>query len=213
MAKIYLLNSQKFDNVVNLEVFKVQSLEFDIDLKPYDALVFTSKSAIFALEDNKIDWKNTPSYLIAEATSNIAKSFGANIAFTGLSGHGNDFANELIPHLKDKKVLYIKAKKTVSNLPEILRENGIDIDELVSYETVCNSSLKSFELEEGSTIIFTSPSSVECFFKKFSWNSSFKAILIGKTTAQYLPKELVNYKISSTTNVKECIKLAFQDFS
>ena len=171
MAKIYLLNSQKFDNVVNLEVFKVQSLKFDIDLKPYDALVFTSKSAIFALEDNKIDWKNIPSYLIAEATSNIAKSFGANIAFTGL------------------------------------------IDELVSYETVCNSSLKSFELEEGSTIIFTSPSSVECFFKKFSWNSSFKAILIGKTTAQYLPKELVNYKISSNTNVKECIKLAFQDFS
>ena len=213
MAKIYLLNNQKFDEVVNLEVFKVQSLKLDIDLKPYDALVFTSKSAIFALEDNKIDWKKIPSYLIAEATSNIAKSFGANIAFTGLSGHGNDFANELIPHLKDKKVLYIKAKKTVSNLPEILRENGIDIDELVSYETVCNSSLKSFELEEGSTIIFTSPSSVECFFKKFSWNSSFKAILIGKTTAQYLPKELVNYKISSTTNVKECIKLAFQDFS
>ena len=213
MAKIYLLNSQKFDNVVNLEVFKVQSLKLDIDLKPYDALVFTSKSAIFALEDNKIDWKKIPSYLIAEATSNIAKSFGANIAFTGLSGHGNDFANELIPHLKDKKVLYIKAKKTVSNLPEILRENGINVDELVSYETVCNSSLKSFELEEGSTIIFTSPSSVECFFKKFSWNSSFKAILIGKTTAQYLPKELVNYKISSNTNVKECIKLAFQDFS
>ena len=213
MAKIYLLNNQKFDEVVNLEVFKVQSLKLDIDLKPYDALVFTSKSAIFALEDNKIDWKKIPSYLIAEATSNIAKSFGANIAFTGLSGHGNDFANELIPHLKDKKVLYIKAKKTVSNLPEILRENGINVDELVSYETVCNSSLKSFELEEGSTIIFTSPSSVECFFKKFSWNSSFKAILIGKTTAQYLPKELVNYKISSTTNVKECIKLAFQDFS
>ena len=112
-----------------------------------------------------------------------------------------------------KCILYVKAKKTVSNLPEILRENGINVDELVSYETVCNSSLKSFELEEGSTIIFTSPSSVECFFKKFSWNSSFKAILIGKTTAQYLPKELVNYKISSTTNVKECIKLAFQDFS
>lgn len=211
MAKIYLLNNQKFDEVVNLEVFKVQSLKLDIDLKPYDALVFTSKSAIFALEDNKIDWKKIPSYLIAEATSNIAKSFGANIAFTGLSGHGNDFANELIPHLKDKKVLYIKAKKTVSNLPEILRENGINVDELVSYETVCNSSLKSFELEEGSTIIFTSPSSVECFFKKFSWNSSFKAILIGKTTAQYLPKELVKYKISSTTSVKECIKLALKN--
>ncbi len=82
------------------------------------------KVQFLLLLTNKIDWKNTPSILIAEATSNIAKSFGANIAFTGLSGHGNDFANELIPTLKDKKVLYIKAK-TVSNLPEILEEKMV----------------------------------------------------------------------------------------
>lgn len=213
MAKIYLLNSQKFDKVVNLEVFKVQSLKFEVDLKLYDALVFTSKSAIYALEENKIDWKNIPSYLIAEATSKIAKDLGANIVYTGKSGHGNDFANELIHLLKDKKVLYVKAKKTVSNLPNILRENQIDIDELISYETVCNRSLKEVDLEEGSTIIFTSPSSVECFFKKFSWNSSFKAIVIGKTTAFYLPKEIKNYKITQTTNVKECVSLAMLDFN
>ena len=209
MNKIYLLSNQKYPNVENLEVFQIEYIKSNIDLSIYDALIFTSKSAIFALEDNKIDWKNTPSYLIAEATSNIAKSFGANIAFTGLSGHGNDFANELIPHLKDKKVLYVKAKKTVSNLPEILRENGIDIDELVSYETVCNSSLNSFELEIGSTIIFTSPSSVECFFKQYTWNDSYKAIVIGKTTANYLPKE-VEFSISSETSVEECVKLARQ---
>ena len=213
MAKIYLLNNQKFPEVENLEVFKVQSLKIDIDLKPYNALIFTSKSAIFALEDNKLDWKNIPSYLIAPATSKVAELLGVNIVFTGSSGHGNDFAQELIPHLKDKKTLYVRAKKTVSNLPNILRENSIDVDELISYETVCNKNLKEIELEDNSTIIFTSPSSIECFFKKFSWNSSFKAIVIGKTTATYLPKEIKNYKISSSTNVKECVALALLDFN
>ena len=213
MAKIYLLNNQKFPEVENLEVFKIQSLKIDIDLKSYDALIFTSKSAIFALEDNKLDWKNIPSYLIAPATSKVAELLGANIVFTGSSGHGNDFAQELLPHLKDKKTLYVRAKKTVSNLPNILRENSIDVDELISYETVCNKNLKDIELEDNSTTIFTSPSSIECFFKKFSWNSSFKAIVIGKTTATYLPKEIKNYKISSSTNVKECVALALLDFN
>lgn len=213
MAKIYLLNNQKFAEVENIEVFKVKSLKLNVDLKSYDALIFTSKSAIFALEDNKLDWKKIPSYLIAPATSKVAELFGANIAFTGLSGHGNDFANELISLLKDKKALYVRARKTVSNLTNILKQNNIQIDELISYETVCNDTLeKNIKLEDNSTIIFTSPSSVECFFKRFSWNSSFKAIVIGNTTAKYLPKEIKEYKISSSTNVQECIKLALQNF-
>ena len=139
----------------------------------------------------------------------IAKEFGANIAFIGFSGHGNDFANELIPYLKNKKTLYIRALKTVSNLTNILKENGIDIDEIISYKTSCNKQEIKI-LDKNSTIIFTSPSSVECFFKKYSWEDSFKAIAIGKTTALYLPKN-IKCEISSITSVEECVKLALKD--
>ena len=212
MAKIYLLNNQKFDGVENLEVFEIKSLKYSIDCKAFDALVFTSKNAIYSLEENGIDWKSIPSYLIASKTADIAKESGANIAFIGKSGHGNDFANELIPHLKDKKVLYIKAKKTISNLPEILRENGIDIKEIVAYQTSCKKELSIKNLEKNSTIIFTSPSSVECFFKHFSWDESFKAVVIGRTTAKFLPSH-IKYKISETTSAEDCVKLALEDFN
>ena len=84
MSKIYLLNEQKFDGVENLEVFEIEYLKFDLDLKTYDALVFTSKNAIFSLEENGISWKSVPSYVIAPKTADIAKEFGANIAFIGL---------------------------------------------------------------------------------------------------------------------------------
>lgn len=209
MSKIYLLNDQKFEGIENLEVFEIEYLKFNLDLNKYNALVFTSKNAIFSLEENNINWKNIPSYLIAPKTADIAKKFKANIAFIGSSGHGNDFANELIPHLKDKKVLYIRALKTVSNLTNILIENGVDIDEIVAYKTSCNK--KSIEiLEKNSTIIFTSPSSVECFFQKYSWDDSFKAISIGRTTALYLP-ENIKCEISSITSVEECIKLAIEN--
>ncbi len=43
MNKIYLLNNLKYEGVENLEVFKIEFIESDIDLSSYDALLFTSK--------------------------------------------------------------------------------------------------------------------------------------------------------------------------
>ncbi|MCG3671354.1 uroporphyrinogen-III synthase [Aliarcobacter butzleri] len=207
MKKIYLLNEQKHENVENLEVFQIEYIKSDIDLKKYDALVFTSKNGVKAINSFNQDWKNIPSYAIAQKTANTIIKLGGVVQFIGNSGHGNDFAYELKNVLKDKKVLYVKALKTVSNLPNILKENGIFLDEIIAYKTSCKKS--NIILEENSIFIFTSPSSVECFFKQYSWKNSYKAIVIGKTTAEFLPSN-INYEISSQTSVEECIKLAKQ---
>ncbi|MDN5103871.1 uroporphyrinogen-III synthase [Aliarcobacter butzleri] len=207
MKKIYLLNEQKHENVENLEVFQIEYIKSNIDLKKYDALVFTSKNGVKAINSFNQDWKNIPSYAIAQKTANTIIKLGGVVEFIGNSGHGNDFAYELKNVLKDKKVLYVKALKTVSNLPNILKENGIFLDEIIAYKTSCKKS--NIILEENSIFIFTSPSSVECFFKQYSWKNSYKAIVIGKTTAEFLPSN-INYEISSQTSVEECIKLAKQ---
>ncbi|MCT7563770.1 uroporphyrinogen-III synthase [Aliarcobacter butzleri] len=207
MKKIYLLNEQKHEDVENLEVFQIEYIKSDVDLKKYDALVFTSKNGVKAINSFNQDWKNIPSYAIAQKTANTIIKLGGVVEFIGNSGHGNDFAHELKNVLKDKKVLYVKALKTVSNLPNILKENGIFLDEIIAYKTSCKKS--NIILEENSIFIFTSPSSVECFFKQYSWKNSYKAIVIGKTTAEFLPSN-VNYEISSQTSVEECIKLAKQ---
>lgn len=207
MKKIYLLNEQKHEDVENLEVFQIEYIKSDVDLKKYDALVFTSKNGVKAINSFNQDWKNIPSYAIAQKTANTIIKLGGVVEFIGNSGHGNDFAYELKNVLKDKKVLYVKALKTVSNLPNILKENGIFLDEIIAYKTSCKKS--NIILEENSIFIFTSPSSVECFFKQYTWNDSYKAIVIGKTTANYLPKE-VKFSISSETSVEECVKLARQ---
>ena len=206
MSKIYLLNNQKFENVTNLEVFKINYLESDIDLKDYDALIFTSKNAIYSLNSFNKTWKELDSYAIAPKTAEIVKKLNGKLKFTGKTSHGNEFAMELIEELKDKKVLYVRAKKVVSNLVEILKKNNILISELITYETSCKEAL-NITIERDSIIIFTSPSSVECFFKNYTWHKNMKAVAIGKTTAKYFPKE-INYFISPKTCVEECIKLA-----
>ncbi|WP_323589675.1 uroporphyrinogen-III synthase [Aliarcobacter butzleri] len=207
MKKIYLLNEQKHEGIENLEVFQIEYIKSDVDLKKYDALVFTSKNGVKAINSFDQDWKNIPSYAIAQKTANTIIKLGGIVEFIGNSGHGNDFAYELKNVLIDKKVLYVKALKTVSNLPNILKENGIFLDEIIAYKTSCKKS--NIILEENSIFIFTSPSSVECFFKQYSWKNSYKAIVIGKTTAEFLPSN-INYEISSQTSVEECIKLAKQ---
>ena len=50
MAKIYLLSNQIYAEVENLEVFKIEYIESKIDLLKYDALIFTSKNAVYSLE-------------------------------------------------------------------------------------------------------------------------------------------------------------------
>ena len=207
MNKIYLLSNQKYPNVENLEVFQIEYIKSNIDLSIYDALIFTSKNAIYSLDSFNKDWKKIDSFAIASKTANIIKEMGGKVIFTGITSHGDEFAQELITLLKNKKVLYIKALKTVSNLVEILKENDVLIDELVTYQTSCKKS--NISLEDNSVFIFTSPSSVECFFSQYKWKDNYKAIVIGKTTAKYLPKE-VNYTISSETSIDECINLARQ---
>ena len=207
MAKIYLLNNLKFDDVENLEVFSIEYINSSIDISKYDALVFTSKNAIHSLSSFNNDWKAIPSYAIATKTAEIVKSYKGNLVFTGVHSHGNEFAKELTPLLKNKKVLYIKAFESVSDLTAILKENLIDITEVITYKTSCKKSNK--KLEKDSVFIFSSPSSVKCFFESYSWDKSYKAITIGQTTAKFLPSD-ISYQISSKTSIIECIKLAKQ---
>lgn len=121
MAKIYLLSNQKYSGVENLEVFHIEYIKSNIDLSFYDALIFTSKNAVYSLDSFNKDWKKIDSYVIASKTSQVIESLGGKVIFTGITSHGNEFAEELIELLKDKKVLYIKALKTVSNLVGILK--------------------------------------------------------------------------------------------
>ncbi len=206
MGKIYLLSDLKFDGVENLEVFDIKYLDFDIDLSKYDALIFTSKNAVLSLNHFDKSWKDIPSYVISEKTAKAVEKLSGNLAFIGIKSHGDDFAHELIHKLRNKKVLYPKALKTVSNITSILKENSIFIDELAVYENTCKKVCK--DLEKNSIFIFTSPSCINCFFQNFTWDSTYKAIVIGHTTAKYMPKD-IDFTISSKTSVEECVKLAF----
>ncbi len=206
---IYLLNDTKVKRAKNLPLFKIEYLKSDVDLANYDALVFTSKNAVQALHSFNSAWKKVPAYAIAPQTAKIIKKLGGNLEFVGVKKHGNAFAHELIQELQGKKVLYVRGKKVVSDLVSLLKEGGVSCDEMIVYENICDLEPKIEKLPKNSYIVFSSPSSIECFLKHYPWEKSFSAICIGETTAKYLPPEIKPY-IADTTSIAACINKAVE---
>jgi uroporphyrinogen-III synthase len=202
MSNIYILSDKKVLDAINLPVFKINFIKQDIDFDNYDALVFTSKNALYSLEYYRENWKHIPSYAIAPITANIIKELGGNLVFTGISNHGDQFALELQDKLKDKKVLYLRGSKVVSNLIQIL-----NCDDKIIYESVCKTNSQELKPPPNSIIIFSSPSTIKCFLDNFIWDYSYQAISIGKTTARYFPHYIVPI-ISDTTSLKACVNKA-----
>lgn len=149
------------------------------------------------------------SYVIAPQTAKIVEELGGKLVFTGQNGHGDLFAQELIPHLINKKALYIRGKEVISNLGSILKSNDIFFDELIVYETACKKYKEPPFLPKDSIIIFSSPSTIKCFFNNFTWDESFQAICIGDTTAKYLPSHIKPI-VANNRSLESCVEKALE---
>ncbi|MBX7490262.1 uroporphyrinogen-III synthase [Helicobacter turcicus] len=162
-------------------------------LKASDSLIFTSKNAIYAFNENlesldngtalKELWARLPNFVIGQGSANALKDLGIEASFIASSAYGEIFAQELIPHLKKKNPLFLRAKKIASKLPEILRENGIALEEVIVYKNTPNFLENPPKLQKDSIIIFSAPSHIKAFLLNFRWESSFYALCIGKSTS------------------------------
>ncbi|MDD5156892.1 uroporphyrinogen-III synthase [Sulfurimonas sp.] len=206
---IYVLNDKKVKWAKNLPIIKIESINTAFDISSYDALIFTSKSAVYSLNSHNQEWKSKPLYVIAPQTAKVASNLGGKIKFVSKEKHGDEFADELIPLLKNKKVLYIRGSKVVSNLVETLNENGVICDDVIVYQTVCVNFKKRIKLPKKSVIIFSSPSTIECFLKNATWDESYKAVSIGHTTKKYFPPYITPV-VADTPSLDSCVKKAIE---
>lgn len=191
------------EGVIHLPVIQVYYMEADIDFSTYDALVFTSKNAAMSIRRYLDSWKDIPCYAIGESTATALEKMGVTIAYVSSKKSGDLFAKEVLSGLEGKKVLYPRARKIVSSLPAVLREHGIALDEKIVYETVCNEE-QFPPPTPGSTLLFASPSALECFLKQYVWDKSYRAVAFGKSTAKAFP-ETITYTISQESTLLDAV--------
>ncbi|WP_149724866.1 uroporphyrinogen-III synthase [Campylobacter concisus] len=208
MRKIYLISNTKTtdESVVNLSVSKIEFLKFEINLSDYDVLVATSKNAFNALKFNGISPINLPVFAIANSCASAAREFGFGEIYTGKNAHGDDFAREILPLLKGKKVIYLKGKDSASNFLEILQDGGVNIKAVIAYENVLNPCKMELKPPKNSILIFASPLNVKNFLSNFGWDESYQVISIGKVTAKEL--KFTESIVSQSQDINACIALA-----
>ena len=209
MRKIYLVSNTKTadESVINLSVSKILFLKFDLNLDEFDLLVATSKNAFNALKFNEISaLENLPVFAIASGCAAAAKGLGFTQIYTGQNAHGDDFAREILPLLKGKKVLYLKGKDSASNFLEILQDGGVNIKVIIAYENVLNPCEMELKPPKNSILIFASPINVRNFLSNFGWDESYQTISIGKVTAKEL--KFTTPIVSQNQDINACIALA-----
>lgn len=206
---IYLVSNTPYNeeipNLKHLKICEIKFNKFSIDLNEFSNLIITSKNAINSLKFNHIKPNSKIKvFAIGEASFEAASKFGFSSVYLAENAHGDEFGFEILSQIQDGKTLYLKAKESVSNLIEILKNTNLKI--ILAYENICTQD-KIQKPKKDAVLIFTSPKNVACFVEKFGWDDSYKVISIGKTTEKFLLKYTKPHCCKIQT-IKECIRVA-----
>ncbi|MBU0631069.1 uroporphyrinogen-III synthase [bacterium] len=203
---IYLFSLTAHDGVTHINSLHVSYFTPEIDFKKVDYLIITSKQILEALKSYNDEWKKLPVLAVSTPTAKAVKEVGGKILEYG-SGYGDDLTQIISSYPKEKRWLYLRAKEVASDFSLTCKQNGYKIEEVVLYETSCSHDLLHVKVEDDATLIFTSPSSVNCFLKHHTFVNTHKIVVIGKTTAKAIPLH-VSYKIADVPTMQSCIEKA-----
>jgi uroporphyrinogen-III synthase len=204
---IYLLSPLIKEDTLSLPMIQFNIITDNIDFSRCDTLMFTSKQAVKSADMINPDWKKFPSLAIGSATAKQIKTLGGKVLYQPKRFYGKSLSEDIINKFKENKILYLRPKEVSFDSKSFLEASGILLQEQVIYETTCIQYIKKDKPSKHAIIIFTSPSTIHCFFKNFEWDDTYTAIVIGESTKEHLPSN-VYYKVSSEATIDACIEKA-----
>lgn len=180
-----------------------------INFSQCDTLMFTSKQAVVYANEIDERWKTYPCIAIGSATKNKIEALGGEVIYYPNKFYGEMLAQDIKKYFSNRKLLYLRPKEVSFDSKHYLAKHHIPLEEQIIYKTSCVQYLKEQQPEKNAIIIFTSPSTIRCFFKNFLWDESYTAILIGNATKEHLPK-FCQYAIADEPLIASCIKKAIE---
>ncbi|MDA3946153.1 MAG: uroporphyrinogen-III synthase [Helicobacteraceae bacterium] len=203
---LFLFSKTSHPDVTQIPILKTLFLQPTINFGDYDAIVFTSKQAVTALENISAKWRDVPALSIASKTEDMVKKAGGTLLDKG-NGYGDSLDDIIVNKYASLRWLYPRPRVVASDFKERVKEHGINIDDVIVYETSCNRACSDIKLPDDAILIFTSPFTIECFLELYEFKRSYQVVVIGTTTAKALP-EGVLYLMPETPNVEACVALA-----
>jgi len=175
-------------------------------------VVFTSGNAVEAvateLEGHQPDWEI---FCIGHKTLDlVTKHFGSELV-AGIADNATELADVMAESTFSQEVIFFCGDQRRRDLPDSLREKGIEVIEIVVYQTLAvPKRLKKRYVG----VLFFSPTAVNSYFKLNKANDNTIFFAIGETTARAI-KQHTNKKIliSESPGKEELVNIAIEFFS
>jgi porphobilinogen deaminase/uroporphyrinogen-III synthase len=176
--------------------------------QPIKHVIFTSQNAVEAVSDNfmgsELNFEHI--YCVGRRTKRlIEKNIGK---VTHVENSAGNLANYLGTQIKNEEATYFCGNKRRDELPDILKSNGVNLNEVVAYQTLLspNELTKKYN-----GLLFFSPSGIESFLSKNNIDQEV-AFCIGGTTAKEAQKHfktVVEAKLPSVESVLNSVNAYF----
>ncbi|MGE4295727.1 MAG: uroporphyrinogen-III synthase [Campylobacterales bacterium] len=189
---VVLLSPTPCAGAIHLPAIETEFVHETAELAGCDAVIFTSKQAVAALEKSCHHWKSLKLFSVGEGTSRAIAEAGGTVFYEATNAYGDILAEEIVLKYPGFKYFYPRAETVVSDLENILKKAGVRLRSQTLYRTRCRAIDES-RIPENAAIVFTAPSTVNCFFKQVRWRRDWIAVAIGDRTAQALGSHIACY--------------------
>jgi hydroxymethylbilane synthase len=165
-------------------------------------VIITSQNAVEAITTivpmEELQFKNI--YCVGRRTKKLIEIKIGKVKHSENSAKA--LADYLVDYIDGTEVTYFCSDKRLDELPSILEDNQIIVNEIEAYQTVLDS-VKTDDSVEG--VMFYSPSTVESYMQNNSANKI--AYCIGDTTATEAKKHFDDVRIAKVPTIESVIDL------
>ncbi|MEO6313341.1 MAG: uroporphyrinogen-III synthase [Chitinophagaceae bacterium] len=179
------ISVQSFIETEAIQSIEVQQ-EIEQALLQSATVVFTSMNAVEAvaayMNDEIPDWII---YCMGQTTQELVKQYFGEDSIAGTADDATELAESIAAEDYMDEVVFFCGDQRRDELPAILRNNDIEVNEIMVYHTIPTPHAVGAEYHG---ILFYSPSAVDSFFSKNKPGSETSFFAIGKTTAAAIKK-------------------------
>lgn len=168
-----------------IESVEVQQ-EIEVILNAAATVIFTSMNAVEAVEEHVIDEQpEWTIYCIGNTTKELVKKYFPRSEIVGTADSAAELAALILEESITDEVVFFCGDLRRDELPSILKQHDIGVNEIVVYQTML---VPHKVQKEYLGILFFSPSAVESFFINNKLNTTTILFAIGVTTASTIRK-------------------------
>jgi len=175
--------------------------------KEIENVIITSKNGVEALLHNfvpaELQFKNI--YCVGRRTKRMIEKRIGNVKH--IEANAKNLAEHLVNYMEGKEVTYFCSDLRLDDLPNILVENNITVNEVEAYQTKYNADKVESNLDG---VMFYSPSTVESYLKQNK--ASGIAFCIGETTAKVANQFFEDVRIAKVPTVESVIELVNENY-